>query len=106
MIKEIANGKIKRFKAWLVACGFSQTYGIDYTKTFAPTVWIDTLRLFLAMVAKRDLKYSHFNIKNAFTKSYLKEDIFLALLEGVTIITSKALKVLQSLYSLKQAGHN
>jgi hypothetical protein len=58
------------------------------------------------MVTKRDLKYSYFNIKNTFTKSYLKEDIFLALLEGVTVMTSKALKALQSLYGLKQVGRD
>ena len=54
----------------------------------------------------RDLKCSYFNIKNTFTKSYLKEDIFLALPKRVTIIVGKVLKVLRSLYSLKQVGHD
>ena len=105
-IKETANGKIERFKARLVARGFSQTYGTDYTETFAPTARMDTLRLFLAIVAKRDLECSHFDIKNAFTESHLKEDIFLAPPEGVTVTTGKALKALRSLYGLKQAGRD
>jgi len=41
---------------------------------------------------KRDLKYSYFNIKNAFIKFHLKEDIFLVLLKGVTITINKVLK--------------
>ena len=106
MIKEIVDSKIKRFKARLVVRGFSQSYSIDYTKTFALTIRIDTLCLFLVIVVKRDLEYSYFDIKNAFTKSHLKEDIFLALPKGVTIIVRKVLKVLRSLYSLKQVGRD
>jgi len=105
-IKETVNGEIERFKARLVARGFSQAYGTDYTETFAPTVRMDTLRLFLAIVAKRDLECSHFDIKNAFTESHLKEDIFLAPPEGVTVTTGKVLKALRSLYGLKQAGRD
>jgi hypothetical protein len=35
------------------------------------------LRLFLATIAVEDLEYFYYNIKNAFTKSYLKEQILL-----------------------------
>ena len=62
---------------------------------------MDTLRLFLVIIVKKDLKYSYFNIKNAFIEFYLKKDIFLVLLKGVTIMTNKVLKALKSLYSLK-----
>ena len=105
-IKETVGGGIERFKARLVARGFSQVYGRDYTETFAPTVRMDTLRLFLAMVAERDLECSQFDIKNAFTESHLKEEIFLAPPEGVTVTTGKVLKALRSLYGLKQAGRD
>jgi hypothetical protein len=67
---------------------------------------MDTLRLFLAIIAEQDLECSHFDIKNAFTKSRLKEDIFLAPPEGVTVTTRKVLKALRSLYGLKQAGRD
>jgi hypothetical protein len=38
---------------------------------------MDILRLFLVIVATEDLECSQYNIKNAFTKSYLKEEIYL-----------------------------
>ena len=49
-----SEGKIERFKARLVARGFTQKYGVDYTETFTPTVRLDTLRMFFALVAKLD----------------------------------------------------
>jgi Reverse transcriptase (RNA-dependent DNA polymerase) len=50
------DGSLERYKARLVARGFSQQYRIDYTETFAPTVRIATLRAFMAVVACEDLE--------------------------------------------------
>ena len=55
-IKYTINSMIERFKARLVARGFSQKYGIDFEDTFAPIVRHDTLRLFMAVVCIEDLE--------------------------------------------------
>src|SRR5712664_2567260 len=100
-IKKTINNKIERFKAQLITHGFNQAYNTDYIKTFALIIQINTLCLFLIIIAKKDLKYSYFNIKNTFIKSYLKKDIFLTLFNGIIIIINKVLKALRSLYNLK-----
>ncbi|EDN93221.1 hypothetical protein SS1G_12167 [Sclerotinia sclerotiorum 1980 UF-70] len=100
------DNKVERFKARLVARGFSQVLGKDYNETFAPTMRLDTLRLFLAIVAKENLECSHFDIKNAFTESHLKEEIYLEPPQGVKVERGHVLKALRSLYGLKQAGRD
>jgi hypothetical protein len=105
-IKTRADGTIERFKARLVARGFSQVRGTDYDETFAPTVRMDTLRLFLATVAAEDLECAQFDIKNAFTESHLKEEIYLAPPKGIEVKKGCVLQVLRSLYGLKQAARD
>jgi Reverse transcriptase (RNA-dependent DNA polymerase) len=100
-IKTKVDGTIERFKARLVARGFNQVHGQDYTETFAPTIRMDTLRLFLAAVAAEDLEYVQFDIKNAFTESHLKEKIYLTAPKGVEVKKGCVLQVLRSLYGLK-----
>jgi hypothetical protein len=105
-IKVDADGTIERFKARLVARGFSQVHGEDYMETFAPTVRMDTLRIFLAIVAAENLECYHFDIKNAFTESHLRERIFLSKPDGVAVRDGYALRVLRSLYGLKQSARD
>ncbi|RFU24805.1 hypothetical protein B7463_g11533, partial [Scytalidium lignicola] len=99
-IKTNVDGIIKRFKARLIARGFSQVYREDYLETFAPTVKMDTLRLFLAIVTAENLKYYQFDIKNTFTESHLKEKIYLVTPPRVPVKRGYTLHTLQSLYSL------
>jgi hypothetical protein len=93
-IKTKPDGTVERFKVRLVVRGFTQVHGIDYNETFALTVRMDTLRLFLATVAAEDLECFYYDIKNAFTESHLKEQILLKPPEGVHVKKGHVLKVL------------
>jgi hypothetical protein len=105
-VKLQPDGTVERFKARLVARGFSQVYGEDYTETFAPTVRMDTLRIFLAIVAGEDLECRQYDIKNAFTESELQEKIYLSKPDGIPVRDGYALRTLRSLYGLKQSARD
>ncbi len=105
-VKYNEDGTVLKFKARLVARGFSQIYGIDYDETFAPTVRMDTLRAVLALVAIKDLETGQVDVNNAFTESTLKHLIYMNAPPGVIVNQREYLKLLQSLYDLKQAAHD
>ena len=97
---------MKRFKARLVARGFSQIHGVDYGETFASTVRTDSIRLLLALAAINDWEIHQINISNAFTNSELKEQIFMKPPPGLKIPSGSALLLRRSLYGLKQGARD
>jgi hypothetical protein len=62
--------------------------------------------MFLAIAAKNDWELTHMDIKNAFTESPLKEKIYLSPPQGVDVRKGHTLRVLRSLYGLKQAARD
>jgi hypothetical protein len=50
-IKLRSDGTLDRYKAWFVALGNKQDYGVDYEETFAPIAKMTTVRTIIAIVA-------------------------------------------------------
>ena len=65
------DGRIERFKARLVARGFSQSKGLDFEDTFPPVIRLETLRTLFAIAAVYGLKGHLLDADNAFVGSNL-----------------------------------
>ena len=105
--KKDENGNIIQYKARLVAQGFSQKPGTDYSDngTFAPVMRFETLRTMLAHSAINNWKLQQFNIKGAYLHGELKEEIYMAQAPGYDDESGKVYLLKQALYGLKQAGN-
>lgn len=73
--KKTTPGEKTRYKARLVARGFTQKYGVDFIDTYAPVVRYETLRVLLAEAATKDYEIMQFDVKTAFLYGSLKEEI-------------------------------
>lgn len=102
-IKRKPNGQVERYRARLVARGFSQRYGIDYNETYAPVANATSLRMIFAYAAIRGLKFGMYDIKAAFLYGDLEELVYMAQPEGFEDGTDRVWKLTKSLYGLKQA---
>ena len=104
-VKRNANGSIERHKARLVAQGFSQQPGFDFTETFAPTPKWAALCAVVAIAALEDLELESVDISSAYLNGELTEEVYMRQPEGFVEKGDDWFWCLhKSLYGLKQAG--
>ena len=105
--KKDASGKVVRYKARLVAQGFSQVEGIDYFDTYAPVARLPSSRAIIAMANRLGLKLHQVDIKGAYLNGELLADEILYMRHPPGYrqdASGRVLRLHKSLYSLKQAG--
>ncbi|CAL8994451.1 unnamed protein product [Prunus brigantina] len=104
-IKRNSDGTISRYKARLVAQGFSQEHGLDYDEIFSPVVRHTTVRLVLSLAAMFKWDLRQLDVKNAFLHGELQEEVYMRQPQGFTDSTypNHVCKLQKSLYGLKQA---
>ena len=106
-IKRKADGSVEKYKARLVACGFTQVYGVDYFNTFLPVAKLASFRTILAIAACNDWEIESFDFNGAYLNGELNEneEIYMQSLPGYDSPGLTSVKRLhKSLYGLKQAG--
>lgn len=108
-VKLNSDGSLDKYKARMVAKGYLQREGRDYSEmgTYAPSSQLDSFRILLALSQHLGLIIEHLDVKTAFLNSDLDEDIYVSLPEGFTTEEGYTVgKLLKGLYGLKQAAHN
>ncbi|MGD0511293.1 MAG: reverse transcriptase domain-containing protein, partial [Candidatus Micrarchaeaceae archaeon] len=92
-----------RYKARMVARGFTQTFGVDYFETYAPVARFASIRMILALAAKFGLSIQQMDVDTAFLYGALEEDIYMEQPDGFIDDPELVCKLQKSLYDLKQA---
>jgi len=105
-IKKNADGSVDRYKGRLVAKGYAQKHGVDYTDTFAPTARFAALRTVIALAAIEDWELESVDISTAFLNGDIDADVYMKIPDGVEIEGAQGrewvLRLLKGLYGIKQ----
>ena len=103
------TGLVDKFKARIVAKGFTQIEGVDYNETYATTPKLSTMRYFIMMAARDGLKLYEFDIKAAYLNADLEETIYAEPPPGMEKLDENGQPMvwllLKALYGLKQSGN-
>ena len=106
-IKYRADGTVERPKSRLVAKGFTQQEGVDFTGTFSHVAKLARVKLLLALAAIKGWYLSQMGVSNA--HSELDEEIYMTLPHVYTptlgvLPSSLVWRLHKSIYGLKQAS--
>ena len=110
--KRNEKNEITRYKARLVAQGFSQKPGIDYEETYSPVVDAITLRYLLCLAVHEKLEMRLMDVVTAYLYGSLDSDIYMKIPEGFKLPEVNnpnsreiySIKLNRALYGLKQSG--
>ena len=75
--KKDSQGNVERYKAHLVAKGFTQKEGIDYKEIFSPVSSKDSFRIIMALVAHFDLELHQMDVRMAYFDGDIDETIYM-----------------------------
>ena len=104
--KKLDNkGKLVKYKARLVAQGFSQKYGSNFDEVYSPVVKFNSIRTLIAIAAAQNLHMQQLDITTAFLNGTLTEEVYMKQPEGFidSDHPEKVCKLYRSIYGLKQS---
>ena len=99
--------KVKRngiFRARLVACGYSQVPGIDFSESFAPVLNDVSFRIMLIAKLVWDMTSTVVDIETAFLHGDLDEEIYMEVPKGLEIEHNEKLMLKKTIYGLVQSA--
>nr|GEV39619.1 putative zinc finger, CCHC-type [Tanacetum cinerariifolium] len=100
-----ADNTIDKFKARLVAQGFTQVLGLDYSATFSPVVKASTVRIILSLAVLNKWPLHQLDVKNAFLNGNLTDIVYMEQPLGFidSRVPNHVCRLKKALYGLKQA---
>ena len=110
--KRNENNDIIRYKARLVAQGFSQRPGIGYEETYSPVMDAITFRFLISLAVSEELDMRLMDVITAYLYGSIDSDIHMKIPEGFKLLEAVStksrsmlsIKLQRSLYGLKQSG--
>ena len=104
--KRKSDGSIDRYKARLVAQGYSQEEGVDFDEVFAPVAKYKSIRTVLAIANQLNLDIRQMDVRSAFLNGELSDVIYMKQPEGFIDekYPNKVCLLKKSLYGLKQSA--
>ncbi len=99
------DGTTTRYKARLVARGFTQRNGYECGETFSPVVRAESVRTIGAWATMEEMTLHQMDVKTAFLNGELKEEVYMKQPEGYEVKgqEQKVCRLLRSIYGLKQS---
>jgi hypothetical protein len=101
---------VVRYKASLVAQGFTQRPDIDFNKTYSPVMSGITYQYLIPLTIQNHLSLSLMNVVTAYLYGSLGSNIYIKFSDGIPILNVHTnhnmyrVKLVKSLYGLKQSG--
>ena len=96
------GGEIVKYKARMVARGFQQVEGYDYTETYSGVVKAAAYRLLFALMVLNGWTCHQMDVTTAFLNGEVFEEIYIHPPQGFPQ-PGKVLRLLKALYGLKQS---
>nr|GFB54827.1 retrovirus-related Pol polyprotein from transposon TNT 1-94 [Tanacetum cinerariifolium] len=98
-------GGILKNKARLVARGYRQEEGIDFEESFALVSRLESIWIFLAYAAHKNMVVYQMDVKTAFLNGNLREEVYVSQPDGFVDSDNPnhVYKLKKALYGLKQA---
>ena len=94
------------FRARLVACGYSQIPGVDYTEIYSPVLHDSTMRLLIALSIIKEYTTVSLDVERAFLLGKLPEEekVYMETPQGIKASSNKCVVLDKALYGLTQAA--
>lgn len=105
-IKRDETGSVVKHKARIVAQGYSQCFGVDFTEVYAPVTRQATLRVLLAIAGKKQFILKQYDVRTAYLNGTVDEELYMQQPPGFAVPghEHKVCKLRKSIYGLRQSA--